>query len=156
MIPEDDDKAYGLFEQACSVEQSYFAAAAGTIGTELIIKKHVFSWPSPILRSSRRVADQSTNRLKGLGPPDTAKVAQAEADLEEVLVYYEKLLAKQTYLAGSELTLVDLFHLPNGSALKAFGYKGTFAKYLNVDRWFAELQERETWVMAAVLAGTAV
>lgn len=46
MMPEGDDKAYGLFEQACSVEQSYFAAASETIGTELIIKKCVSPWPS--------------------------------------------------------------------------------------------------------------
>lgn len=43
-MPEsDDDKGYGRFEQACSVEQSYFAAAAETIGTELVIKPYVYS-----------------------------------------------------------------------------------------------------------------
>ena len=41
LIPEGDDKAYGLFEQACSVEQCYFMAATETIGIELVIKKHV-------------------------------------------------------------------------------------------------------------------
>ncbi|KAL8927915.1 MAG: hypothetical protein Q9172_001141 [Xanthocarpia lactea] len=132
LIPEGDDKAYGLFEQACSVEQSYFMAASEMIGTELIIKK-----------------------LKGLGPPDEARVAQAGADLDQVFAYYDKVLARQSYLAGDELTLVDLFHLPNGSALKAFGYKGTFEKYPNVDKWFTGLQARETWVKAAAVAGTA-
>ncbi|KAL8807345.1 MAG: hypothetical protein Q9200_004704 [Gallowayella weberi] len=133
MMPDGDDKAFGLFEQGCSVEQSYFAAASETIGTELIIKK-----------------------MKGLGPPDEARVSQAEADLDEIFAYYDKVLAQQKYLAGDELTLVDLFHLPNGAALKAFGYKETFEKYPNVDKWFAALQERETWVKAAGLAGTAV
>ena len=101
------------------------------------------------------IADRKLHRNKGLGPPDEARVAQAEADLDEVLAYYDRVLAKQKYLAGDELTLVDLFHLPNGSALKAFGYKGTFDKYPNVDKWFTGLQERETWVKAAALAGTA-
>ncbi|KAL8807196.1 MAG: hypothetical protein Q9182_000878 [Xanthomendoza sp. 2 TL-2023] len=133
MMPGGDDKAFGLFEQACSVEQSYFAAASETIGTELIIKK-----------------------MKGLGPPDEARVSQAETDLDEVLAYYDKVLSEQKYLAGDGITLVDLFHLPNGAALKAFGYKETFEKYPNVDRWFAGLQERQTWVKAAGLAGTAV
>ncbi|MCJ1455425.1 Glutathione S-transferase hmp2 [Mycoblastus sanguinarius] len=132
LMAEGDDKAYGLFEQACSVEQSYFAAASETIGTELVIKK-----------------------MKSLGPPDEARVAQAEADLDEVFAYYDNVLNKQKYLAGDEITLVDLFHLPNGSALKAFGYKRTFEKYPNVDKWFTGLQERETWVKAAALAGTA-
>jgi len=59
--------------------------------------------------------------MKGLGPPHEAGVAQAEAGLDEVSAYYDKVLAKQTYLAGDELTLVGLFHLPNGSALRAFG-----------------------------------
>ena len=55
-------------------------------------------------------------------------------ELNEVLAYYNEVLAKCKYLTGDELTLVDLFHLPNGSALKAFGYKGTFEKYLKVDK----------------------
>ena len=93
--------------------------------------------------------------MKGLGPPDNARVAQAEAGLEEVLAYYDEILAKQRYLTGDELSLVDLFHLPNGSALKAFGYKGTFEKYPNVDKWFAGLQKRQTWIKAAAVAGTA-
>ena len=39
--------------------------------------------------------------------------------------------------------------------MKAFGYKGMFEKYPNVDKWFTGLQERETWVKAAAVAGTA-
>lgn len=93
--------------------------------------------------------------MKNLGPSDETRVAQAEADLDEVFAYYDKILAKQRYLAEDELTLVDLFHLPNGSALKAFGYKGIFEKYPNVDKWFTGLQKRETWIKAAALAGTA-
>ena len=104
---------------------------------------------------SCRAANRSLNRMKGLGPPDEARVAQAEAGLDEVVGYYDKVLAKQKYLAGDELTLADLFHLPNGSAMKAFGYKGTFEKYPNVDNWFTGLQDRETWVRAAAVAGTA-
>ena len=130
-------------------------AASETIGTELVIKKYVSSLPSRTFFPLCRVADRISNRMKSLGPPDEARVAQAEADLDEVFAYYDNVLAKQKYLAGDELTLVDLFHLPNGSALKAFGYKGTFEKYANVDKWFTGLQQRETWVKAAALAGTA-
>ncbi|KAJ5988137.1 Glutathione-S-transferase [Penicillium waksmanii] len=131
LVPEEDEKAYGRFEQACSIEQSYFAAAAETIGTELIIRPK-----------------------KGLGSPDEARVAQAERDLDTVLAVYDKTLAKQKYLAGDELTLADLFHLPNGAALKAGRWKEVFEKYPNVDKWFRELQKRETWVKAAAEAGT--
>ena len=159
LIPEngdDDDKAYGLFEQACSVEQSYFAAACETIGTELVIKKYstLSSWRPPNSLVFSRVADQSGHRAKGLGPPDETRVAQAEAALDQVLAYYDEILAKRKYLAGDGMTLADLFHLPNGSAMIAFGYKGTFERYPNVMKWFTGLQERETWVKAAAVAGT--
>nr|POE62536.1 glutathione s-transferase hmp2 [Quercus suber] len=130
LIADDNDRAHGIFEQACSVEQSYFAAASETIGTELVI-----------------------NKKKGL-PTDHARVAQAEVDLDKVLNYYETVLNRQKYLAGNVLTLVDLYHLPNGSALKAFGYRGYFEKYPAVDRWFTGLQMRETWIKAAAEAGT--
>lgn len=40
LIPEGGSAVYGRFEQACSVEQSYFAAAAEAIGTELYIKPY--------------------------------------------------------------------------------------------------------------------
>lgn len=42
LIPEGDDEAYGRFEQACSIEQSYFAAAAEVIGTETVINPYVY------------------------------------------------------------------------------------------------------------------
>jgi glutathione S-transferase len=98
-------------------------------------------------------ANQIPNRLKGLGPPDQARVAQAESDLERVFAVYDKILAGQKYLAGDELTLADLFHLPNASALKAFRYRELFSKYPNVDKWFAGLEERGTWIKATALAG---
>lgn len=43
LVTESNDQAYARFEQACSVEQSYFAAAAETIGFELVIKPYVHS-----------------------------------------------------------------------------------------------------------------
>jgi glutathione S-transferase len=92
--------------------------------------------------------------MKGLGLPDEARVAQAEHDLDTVLSVYDKILARQKYLVGDELTLADLFHLPNGAALKAGKWKEVFEKYPNVDNWFKELQKRESWVKAATEAGT--
>lgn len=92
--------------------------------------------------------------MKGFGLPDEVRVAQAEQDLDTVLAVYDKILAGQKYLAGNELTLADLFHLPNGAALKAGKWKEVFEKYPNVDRWFKELQGRDSWVRAATQAGT--
>lgn len=92
--------------------------------------------------------------MKGLGAPDMDRVAQAEQELDAVLAVYDKKLATQKYIAGDELTLADLFHLPNGAALMAGKWKELFEKYPNVDKWFKELQGRETWVKAAAEAGT--
>lgn len=91
--------------------------------------------------------------MKGLGEPDMTRVAQAEADFDKVLGVYEDILAKQKYLAGDELTLADLFHLPNGAAMKAGKWNQVFVKYPNVDRWFKALQARESWVKASAQAG---
>lgn len=92
--------------------------------------------------------------MKGLGEPDMERVAQAEKDFDTVLGVYEEILARQKYLAGDGITLADLFHLPNGAAMKAGKWNETFVKYPNVDRWFKELQGRESWVKASAEAGT--
>jgi len=72
-----------------------------------------------------------------------------------VLGVYDRLLAKQKYLGGNELSLADLFHLPNGAALKQGKWAEVFVKHENVNRWFNELQERTSWREAAALAKTA-
>lgn len=92
--------------------------------------------------------------MKGLGEPDVARVAQAEQDFDTVLSVYEKILARHKYIAGDEITLADLFHLPNGAVMKAGKWNDTFVKYPNVDRWFKELQARESWRKASAEAGT--
>lgn len=92
--------------------------------------------------------------MKGSGEPDLARVAQAERDFETVLGVYDEILAGQKCLVGDDITLVDLFHLPNGAAMKGGIWKDLFVKYPNVDRWFKELQCRESWVKASAEAGT--
>lgn len=82
------------------------------------------------------------------------RVRQAEQDLDAVLAVYNDKLATQKYIAGNELTLADLFHLPNGAGLMAGKWKEVFEKYPNVNRWLKELQERESWTRAAAEAGT--
>lgn len=89
------------------------------------------------------------SRTKGLGQPDAIRVAQAERDLETVLALYDRILAKQRYIAGNQLTLADLFHLPNGAALKSGKWKAVFENYPSVDKWFSRLQKSETWLRAA-------
>lgn len=149
LIPESDAAAYGRFEQACSMEQSYFATAAETVGIELFVKPYELRF-HPV--SNDEFTDRC-HRMKGLGEPDMVRVAQAEADFHKVLSVYEEILAKQKYLAGDKFTLADLFHLPNGAAMKAGKWNKIFSKHPNVDKWFKGLQARESWVKASAQAG---
>ncbi|KAF5314738.1 hypothetical protein D9611_007252 [Ephemerocybe angulata] len=90
-------KAKGLFEQAASIEQSNFDAYANPAVYEMIIKRYL-----------------------GL-PRDKAYFDKLIAQLEPRLDVYDEILSRQRYLAGDELTLADLFHLPYGVLLVEAG-----------------------------------
>lgn len=85
-------------------------------------------------------------RHLGRGDPDDARVQDLATKLDKALAGYDTILGRQKYLAGDEISLADLFHLPYGSLIRTLGYKKTFEKYPNVEKWFAELAARETWV----------
>lgn len=50
--------------------------------------------------------------MHGRGAADPEKVKELQAKLAEKLAVYEVILSKQKYLAGDELTIADLNHLP--------------------------------------------
>jgi glutathione S-transferase len=52
---------------------------------------------------------------------DEALVAALTANLEAKLAGYEAILSKHKYLAGDDITLADLFHLPTGARLPLAG-----------------------------------
>ncbi|PBP18905.1 hypothetical protein BUE80_DR010378 [Diplocarpon rosae] len=124
LIPEDL-KAYGLFEQAASVEQSYFNGPASRVAFEKVFKP-----------------------MFGLGATDETVLAKHVAELDGALKVYETILSKQPYLAGDAITLADLCHLPYGSFVKDNGFADLFAKYPAVNKWFEGLQARPTWAKA--------
>ncbi|KAE8444921.1 hypothetical protein EG329_014048 [Mollisiaceae sp. DMI_Dod_QoI] len=124
LIPADDDlKGYGLFEQACSLENAYFDGPASRIAYEKVFKK-----------------------FRGLGDADEALVQKYTAELDGVFAVYDGILAKHNYLAGDELTVADLFHLSYGKMVKELGGAELFAKYPNVGRWFSGLEKRDSWI----------
>ena len=55
--------------------------------------------------------------------------------LSAKLDVYEQILGKQKYIAGDELTLVDLFHLPYGAKLYLAGYGDLIDSRPNVKRY---------------------
>ncbi|OJJ48049.1 hypothetical protein ASPZODRAFT_131692 [Penicilliopsis zonata CBS 506.65] len=93
MPSTNDLVAFAKFETACSVEFADFESFATRITYELIFKK-------------------------GKGEPVNEGVLKmAQGALTHRLQGYNRMLAKTRYLAGDQLTAVDLFHLPFGDAM---------------------------------------
>ncbi|KIJ10103.1 hypothetical protein PAXINDRAFT_172254 [Paxillus involutus ATCC 200175] len=120
LIPSDP-KAEALFEQAASVEVSNFNAFAAAVAVEKVFK------PRRNLQA------------------DEAKVAENIASLKAKLDVYEVILGKQDYLAGDNVTLADLQHLPYGSLLFPAGYGDVFTSRKNVARWWQAISSRDAW-----------
>ncbi|EDR00435.1 uncharacterized protein LACBIDRAFT_240633 [Laccaria bicolor S238N-H82] len=117
LLPKDP-KAYGLSEQAASIEAFNF-------------HPHV----------SKAVAE---NMFKNGLTPDHAVYEAAISALDKHLDVYDTILAKQKYLAGDEITLADIFHVAYGSYLPAAGSNviDTRGKWLS---WFKEVSGRASW-----------
>ncbi|KAF9037639.1 glutathione S-transferase [Panaeolus papilionaceus] len=120
LIPKDI-KDQALMDQAISVEMSNFNAYAEKAVAEMVFKP-----------------------MRGL-TPDKAVFDQLIADLNKSLEVYDQILGKQKYLAGDEITIADLFHLPYGSMLSAAGSDIMNSKP-NVKKWFNDISSRPAWV----------
>ncbi|THU84199.1 glutathione S-transferase [Dendrothele bispora CBS 962.96] len=117
-----DVKATALFEQAASVELSDFDPFASKAAYEAII--------NPVLFGMKK---------------DQAAYDQAIATLSTKLDVYERILSKQKFLAGDEITLADLFHLSYGELLAAGGSDLLSSKGPNVARWWKDVSSRASW-----------
>ncbi|KAM0949794.1 putative glutathione transferase [Dioscorea sansibarensis] len=78
--------------------------------------------------------------------PDTDLINHCETKLNKILDVYDQRLGESCYLAGDEFTLADLSHLPNSHYLVTTE-KGCelFYKRKNVQRWWKDISERDTW-----------
>ncbi|KZV66911.1 thioredoxin-like protein [Peniophora sp. CONT] len=116
---------YALYEQASSIEQSNFDVFASGAAAEKLFKPMHGRGGSPELGD--------------------ALLASLESKLEG----YEKLLSKQKYLAGDEITLADLYHLTYGALLPKLGFTtletGANGKP-NVARWWKDITSRPAWL----------
>ncbi|KAF8869142.1 glutathione S-transferase [Infundibulicybe gibba] len=118
--PAGDFNAIALFEQAMSVEVSAFSPPVAGAMDEMLYKKY-----------------------RGL-TPDQAKFDEHIATLSMKLDIYDEILGKQKYLAGDEMTLADLLHLPGGSTLGHLG-SDIMTQKPNVARWFNDISSRKSW-----------
>ncbi|QRV93600.1 glutathione S-transferase [Ceratobasidium sp. AG-Ba] len=121
LLPSSTDaKAYGLFEQAASIEYSSFDPSAVGLTRERILH--------PMLKK----------------PTNEALASYYEATLKTKLEGYERVLAKQKYLAGDYITLIDLFHLPYGTSVNKINPELIGSKP-NLKRWWDDISSRESW-----------
>ncbi|KAF5538731.1 glutathione S-transferase [Fusarium phyllophilum] len=114
--------AYASFQQGLSIKLSYFDVNVSIIAWEAIFK--------PVL---------------GHGAGDEATIKAKLGTLDADFAGYEHILSRQSYLAGDETTLADIFHLPYGSLVKQAGFEGLLLKYPSVQAWWKRLEERESW-----------
>ncbi|KAJ7267951.1 glutathione S-transferase [Mycena rebaudengoi] len=121
LVPTDL-RGKALFEQAASNEYSNFDPFSSRAISEAVFK--------PMMGMETNKANLEEN----------LKTFSAKLDV------YEAILGKQKYLAGDEVTLVDLFHLPYGAPLEKTGSDLVTTKGPNVTRWFSDLQARDLWV----------
>ncbi|PPR02937.1 hypothetical protein CVT24_012167 [Panaeolus cyanescens] len=119
--PADDFKAIARFHQAVSVETHNFNKYVWMVTRERVIKPLYFKqeWNQDI-------------------------IDQAFKEIDDKLAVYDKILAKQKYMAGDTFTLADLFHLSFGTTVIRCGCK-SFEKYPNVSRWWNDISSRKAW-----------
>lgn len=116
-------KQKAVFEQAASVELNNFEPYVNRAVAEVVYKPYL-----------------------GL-PPDQLVFNDLIAQLSTKLDAYEAILSKTKYLAGNEISLADLFHLPSGSMLKIAGSEVmTDPSRPNVARWWNDLTDRPSWL----------
>jgi len=120
LVPTEP-RARAKFEQAASIEYSQFDPIVCGILLERVFKQY---WGATA---------------------DEQRVQELLPQLERKLDAYEVILGRQKYLAGDEITLADLYHLPNGSILFDDVKLGGLDKRPNVQRWWGEISSRPTW-----------
>ncbi|KAI6158452.1 glutathione S-transferase [Pisolithus thermaeus] len=122
LIPTDP-KEEALFEQAASIEAFNFNPFASGIAFEKVFK------PRRGLQTNEQAVEE--------------RLALLRAKLDA----YDVILGKQKYLAGDQVTLADLQHLPYGTLLANAGYGDLFSEATrpNVSRCVCCMRRRPTW-----------
>ncbi|KAG8681686.1 hypothetical protein FRC11_000790 [Ceratobasidium sp. 423] len=121
LLPNSHDLiAYGLFEQAASIEYSSFYPHAGPLTFQ-----HAFA---------KLVGRQTDEKL----------VRQCIEALNTKMEGYERILTKHKYLAGDSFTLADLFHLPYGKHINEVD-PNIFGSRPSVKRWWDDISSRASW-----------
>jgi len=127
LIPTDP-KARAKFEQAASIEYAQFDPIGFALLWEKMIKQYI---------------GQTT---------DEERVKELISQLEPKFDGYEAILGRQKYLAGDEITLADLFHLPLCSIVFEQFALGDLDKRPNLQRWWKDISSRPSWQVVKDMA----
>ncbi|KAJ3932768.1 MAG: glutathione transferase [Lentinula lateritia] len=123
LIPDSSDtQATELFGQAKYAENQSFEPFAKNALYETIMKRQQGFLPSDAIGGS--ALQELSNNIEG----------------------YESILGCRKYLAGNEISLVDLYHLPYGEMLCNVGIDVLLTKGPNVSRWWADISSRPSWL----------
>ncbi len=110
--PDGDVEAVALFDQAQSVEMTYFAEPAGRIAFEKIAKAFM-----------------------GM-PTDDAVVSNALQSVETFFDVAEGLFQHKQYMAGKDFTLTDIYYIPLIQRLFACGFGDVITSRKAVNAWW--------------------
>ncbi|KAF5350659.1 hypothetical protein D9756_008529 [Leucocoprinus leucothites] len=157
-IPVIDDDGFILYESraiARHIADKYTAKGPQLIPSDVhkralleqAISSEAFTWDRaavPVL------LETAYKKYQGL-ESDPVKVEELTKALAEKLDVYEKILAKQKYIAGDELTIADFYFLPAGSVIQSVGIK-VIDERPNVARWFNAISSRSSWQKASTLS----
>ncbi|CAE6484983.1 unnamed protein product [Rhizoctonia solani] len=129
LLPEPSNvKAYGLFEQAASIEYSAFDPHAAALVYERIVAPMRKEEPNNEL--TKKCINTLTTKMDG----------------------YERILCKQKYLAGDTFTLADLFHLPYGQITSVIEPQILNSKP-HVKAWWDNISSRDSWKATLKFSG---
>ncbi|KAK0496065.1 glutathione S-transferase [Armillaria luteobubalina] len=121
--------AFAMFEQAASNEIYNFDIYVQGAAMESVVK------PAVGQKTNKTIYDKNIRALS------------AKLDV------YDNILSRQRYIAGDNLTLVDLFHIPYTVELEEAGCDIMYSKP-HVARWWRELLARESWKAVATTIGS--
>jgi glutathione S-transferase len=117
------------------------AKAQAVVSNWIDVEDHIFE---PLVM---KIVSELVNKPENGLTPDEAAVAEAKAELANVLDVYEAWLIKSNYLPSNKFTIVDLLHLPNLQALVDIPEtKKMIESRPRVSKWCGEILARPAWV----------
>ena len=87
--------------------------------------------------------ERQVKKFLGLGDPDPAQVARGETMFHELARVLDVHLAKREWISGNSLSLADIS--VGCPLMVAAPAQVPLATYANIQRWFARVQELDSW-----------